>query len=303
VSERKGAATASGLSAAADAVGVSAVGGKTPSAAAPRSELVSAALLVGSGLSKRYGGVDALVDVSFSLSAGEVLGLVGPNGAGKTTLVDLISGAQPATAGELTLRGGKLSGPASRRARAGLARTFQYPQLALELSVRDNLLLGRVARRHASWWRMVAGVPLGVLRPRTAADDRAVEALAEELFIDRVDRIAGDLTLGEQRLVEVGRALGQDPLVLLLDEPFAGSDAHGVAGIADVIGQVRRRGHGVVLVDHNVDLVARLADRIMLLDRGRVAFDGDPAKCLASPEMQQVYFGSAPTKEVDDARA
>ncbi len=260
------------------------------------------ALLVGRGLSKRYGGVDALVDVSFSLRAGEVLGLVGPNGAGKTTLVDLISGAQPATAGELTLRGQKLSGPASRRARAGLARTFQYPQLALELSVRDNLLLGRAARRHASVWRMVAGVPLGVLRPRTAEDDRAVEALAEELFISRLDRPAGDLTLGEQRLVEVGRALGQDPLVLLLDEPFAGSDAHGVAGIADVIGQVRRRGHGVVLVDHNVDLVARLADRIMLLDRGRVAFDGDPRACLASPEMQTVYFGSAP-KEVDDARA
>src|SRR5262249_14646141 len=135
----------------------------------------------------------------------------------------------------------------------------------------------------------------------------------------------GDLTLGEQRLVEGGRALGQDPLVLLLGEPVAGSDAHGGAGVAGVIGQVGRRGHGVVLGDHNVDLVARVGDRIMLLDRRRVAFDGAPRACLASPEMQRVYFGSVatelpekaeapnkaetpekaetPAKEVDDARA
>jgi branched-chain amino acid transport system ATP-binding protein len=248
-------------------------------------------LLVGRGLTKRYGGVTALAEVDLELRAGEILGLVGPNGAGKTTLVDLISGSQAATAGELVLRGSKLSGPASRRARAGLARTFQYPQLALELNVRDNLLLGRAARRHASLWQMLAGAFRGAIRPRVPADLAAVHALADELGITDLDRDAGDLTLGEQRLVEVGRALGQDPLVLLLDEPFAGSDARGVAGIAEVIHTVQQRGHAVILVDHNVDLVARLVDRIMLLDRGRVAFDGEPRACLASPQMQAVYFG------------
>jgi branched-chain amino acid transport system ATP-binding protein len=248
-------------------------------------------LLVGRGLTKRYGGVTALAEVDLELRAGESLGLVGPNGAGKTTLVDLISGSQAATAGELVLRGSKLSGPASRRARAGLARTFQYPQLALELNVRDNLLLGRAARRHASLWQMLAGAFRGAIRPRVPADLAAVHALADELGITDLDRDAGDLTLGEQRLVEVGRALGQDPLVLLLDEPFAGSDARGVAGIAEVIHTVQQRGHAVILVDHNVDLVARLVDRIMLLDRGRVAFDGEPRACLASPQMQAVYFG------------
>lgn len=250
-------------------------------------------LLVGHGLTKRYGGVTALADVSITLGAGEILGLVGPNGAGKTTLVDLISGAQHASAGELTLRGTRLHGPASRRARAGLARTFQYPQLALDLTVRDNLLLGRVARRHSSPWQMIIGAVLGALRPRVAADEAAVAEVARELGIDGLDREAEQLTLGEQRLVEVGRALGQDPLVLLLDEPFAGSDAQGVAGIVDVIRTVQRRGHAVILVDHNVDLVAQLVDRIMLLDRGRVVFDGDPAQCLASPQMQSVYFGVA----------
>ncbi len=127
-------------------------------------------LLVGRGLTKLYGGVTALNNVSFELRAGEILGLVGPNGAGKTTLVDLISGAQAASSGELVLRGNRLSGPASRRAKQGLGRTFQYPQLALELSARDNLLLGRTARRHSSAWRMVLSVFAGMFRPQATAD-------------------------------------------------------------------------------------------------------------------------------------
>ncbi|MFF3867554.1 ABC transporter ATP-binding protein [Micromonospora sp. NPDC001898] len=248
-------------------------------------------LLVGRGLTKRYGGVTALADVSFELGAGEVLGLVGPNAAGKTTLVDLISGAQEATGGELLLRGRRLTGPASRRGRVGLGRTFQHPQLALRLSVRDNLLLGRQAQRHSTPWRTIAGAFTGAVRPHRAADREGVRQLAHELGIEGLDRAAGDLTLGEQRLVEVGRALGQNPVVLLLDEPFAGSDAQGVASIAKVIRKVQRRGHAVILVDHNMDMVTRLVDRVLLLDRGRVVFDGDPRECLASPQMRQVYFG------------
>jgi branched-chain amino acid transport system ATP-binding protein len=255
-------------------------------------------LVVGRDLTKRYGGVTALDGVSFELRAGEILGLVGPNGAGKTTLVDLISGAQGASSGELLLRGNRLSGPASRRAQQGLGRTFQYPQLALDLSARDNMLLGRIARRHASIVAMVSSAFAGMLRPQSRADHDAITAIAAELGIARLERLAGDLTLGEQRLVEVGRALAQDPLVLLLDEPFAGSDAHGVAGIIEVIRTVQRRGHGVILVDHNVDLVAGLVDRIMLLDRGRTVFDGGPKECLASPEMNRVYLGGV---EIDDA--
>jgi branched-chain amino acid transport system ATP-binding protein len=250
-------------------------------------------LLEGSGLKKRYGGVVALSDVSIRLAPGEILGLVGPNGAGKTTLVDCISGTQSANSGVLTLKGARLSGPASRRAKLGLARTFQYPQLAQDLTVGENLLLGRVAMQHGSWWRMILQSIRGTFWVGRSSDATVVEAIAEELQITRLDRLAGDLTLGEQRLLEVGRALGQDPVVLLLDEPFAGSDANGVAGIIDVIRTVQRRGHGIILVDHNVDLVSSLVDRIMLLDRGHVVFDGDPAQCIASPEMQRVYFGAA----------
>lgn len=251
-------------------------------------------LLSGSGLRKSYGGVHAVSDVSFTLHAGEVLGLIGPNGAGKTTLVDLVTGAQDADTGELLLTGSPLRGGAAHRAAQGLARTFQHPQLALDLSVADNLLLGAYAARHRGLGRLLAGLVRGILRPHAPADRALAERLGAEVGLAGLDRHARDLTLGEQRLVEVGRALGAEPCVLLFDEPFAGADAHGVAGITRVIEVLRGAGHGVILVDHNVDLVTTLADRVMLMERGRVAFEGSPAACLASPEMQRVYFGTAP---------
>lgn len=249
------------------------------------------ALLEGTGLTKRYGGVVAVDDVSFRLEAGQVLGLVGPNGAGKTTLVDLITGAQPATAGRLSLQGRPLTGSPARRGRHGLARTFQHPQLALDLTVRDNLLVGLAAPRFRTVGAMLGQVVAGIARSERPADHDAVEALAAEMRLGDTSRLARDLTLGEQRLLEVARARAQDPLVMLLDEPFAGSDTTGVEGIVDALRTVQGRGHGVILVDHNVDLVASVVDRIVLLDQGRVRFDGDPDECLASPEMQAVYFG------------
>lgn len=254
-------------------------------------------LLTGVHLTKRYGGIVAVEDVALSLGAGEVLGLVGPNGAGKTTLVDLITGAQSADGGTLTLDGVPLRGRAFTRAAQGLARTFQHPQLAMELSVRDNLVLGRVAARHRSPGALVGGVFRGILTPRSSTDSELAVRLAKDLGLTGLERMAGDLTLGEQRLVEVGRALGADPKVLLLDEPFAGADSSGIAGISRGINLLRDRGHGVILVDHNVDLVAGLVDRVLLLESGRAAFDGSPGECLRSPEMQRVYFGETPLEE------
>lgn len=249
------------------------------------------ALLEATGVSKSYGGIKALEDVSISVGPGEILGLVGPNGAGKTTLVDMITGHQIMDRGTITLQGSPLSGAPAVRARKGLGRTFQHPHLALELTVEENLLVGAAARRFDSAWSMTLGVITDGILHRKQELER-VHAVAEELGVPDLNELTANLSLGEQRLVEVARALAQNPKMMLLDEPFAGADAHSIEGIIDAIHKVQSRGHGVVLVDHNVDLLTSLADRVVLLAQGKVVFEGTPEACLASEEMQQVYFGT-----------
>lgn len=247
-------------------------------------------ILCGKGLTKHYGGVIALDGVDIHVAPGEILALVGPNGAGKTTLVDLITGAQTATAGQLQLDGQSLTGGAARRARAGLARTFQHPQVSNDLTVVEAITAGAAARNLHSPWAMILHMLKGAL---TGPDRQFIAAseLAKSLGIRDLDQRCSDLSLGEQRLLEVVRALAQQPRVMLLDEPFAGADPSGISGIIDAIRTVQHRGQAVILVDHNVDLIADLADRVMLLSQGTVVFDGEPAACVASKEMKQVYFG------------
>lgn len=242
------------------------------------------------GVSKNYGGVRAVDDVDMKVFSGEVLGLVGPNGAGKTTLVDIITGTQNGDGGSVRLNGRTLRGSASNRARLGLARTFQHPLVPAELSIIEAIVSGITASQLRSKARIVARMFTGMI---TGAGNEYTDAaaIAREFGLRDLDRLCGDVTLGELRLIEVTRAVAQDPLVMLLDEPFAGADLRGIDAITAGIRQVQQRGHSIILVDHNVDLVASLADRIVMLDKGRVAFDGDPSECLASEEMKAVYFG------------
>ncbi|GEL21228.1 ABC transporter ATP-binding protein [Pseudonocardia sulfidoxydans NBRC 16205] len=254
-------------------------------------------LLAAADLTKSYGGVQAVRGVNLEVRSGEVVGLVGPNGAGKTTLVDIITGTQSADGGRLTLAGRRLNGSAARRARAGLGRTFQHPLLALDLTVTENILVGVAARKLGTPWGMVAAVFDGMVRGVVAADVHRAVAAAHVMGLERLDRPCADLTLGEQRLVEVARVLVQEPRVVLFDEPFAGADANGVAGISAVVEKVRDEGRGAILVDHNVDLVSSLADRVVVLDQGSVGFSGTPDECLASEEMQRIYFVGEVSRE------
>lgn len=240
---------------------------------------------------KRYGGVQALEAVSFGIAAGEVVGLIGPNGAGKTTLIDIITGTQRSDRGEVYLEGRKLTGPAVKRSRSGLARTFQHQLIAEELTAVENIAIGSFTDRFRTVPAMVGSLFHGAWGYRSRPPTGEFEQLANDLGISRTRAPGRDLTLGERRLVEVGRAISSEPAVLLLDEPFAGSDAAGIDGIRHAVALLRERRRAVLLIDHNVDLVASLADRMVLLDGGRTVFDGLPEECLQSPEMKEVYFG------------
>ena len=244
-------------------------------------------------VSKTYGAVRAVDSVSLTVHAGEVLGLVGPNGAGKTTLVDLIGGEQRPDTGTIHAVGRPLTGPPSRRARFnGMARTFQHPQVALDMTVRENMSVGLAARSMGSLGGMLRQLLRGMVSASDPGLNLEVDRVAAALGLEAIDRYCMELTLGELRLLEVGRALLMKPALMLLDEPFAGSDARGVSGIRSAIAEILKSGCGVILVDHNVDIVASLAHRIVLLNLGAKVFDGSPRDCLASPEMQAVYFGS-----------
>lgn len=247
-------------------------------------------LLSVSGVTKHYGGVTAVDDVSFSLAPGHVLGLVGPNGAGKSTLVDCIVGTQTASSGTVLLDGARLTASPAARARAGLARTFQHPQLALDLTPVENIVPGLVGRSMGTYGSALRSLVRGFAgTPRTVLDRAAT--LAEEYGVSTQHVPTASLGLGNRRLIEIARAMAAEPRVLLLDEPFAGSDADGIAAISRAIHAVADAGKAVVLVDHNVDLISTLADSVVLLAEGKVAVTGTPRECMASAEMREVYFG------------
>ncbi|BCN51703.1 ABC transporter ATP-binding protein [Prescottella equi] len=242
------------------------------------------------GLSKSYGGVKAVQDISFSVRPGEVVALVGPNGAGKTTLIDIVFGTQRADGGEVRLRGRPLTGSSERRARQGLARTFQHPQVALELTALENIVPGLFGREIGSFRSAWKWAWTGLSRTPDAALAAAAD-IATRYGISDVTAPCGDVSLGTRRLVEVARAMASEPAVMLLDEPFASGDPESIEAIAGAVRTIQESGNGVVLVDHNVDLVRELATSVVLLNFGEVAFTGPPDECLSSPAMREVYFG------------
>lgn len=242
------------------------------------------------GLSKSYGGVKAVRDISFTVMPGEVVALVGPNGAGKTTLVDIVFGTQIADAGEILLKGRPLVGSSEKRARQGLARTFQHPQVALELNAVENIVPGLFGREITTFRAAWKWAWLGLLG-RTGDVAAAATAVAARYGVSDLTSPCGDASLGTRRLVEVARAMASEPAVLLLDEPFASGDLDSIEAIASAVRTIQSSGNGVVLVDHNVDLIRELATRVVLLNFGEMAFEGLPEACMSSAAMREVYFG------------
>lgn len=231
-------------------------------------------------VSVTFGGVQALADVDLSVETGEVTGLIGPNGAGKTTLFNVICGLQTTNSGRIVLDGDDLSGvKAHRRARRGIARTFQRLEVFGSLSARDNIRVA--AEIHKSWDRS-APPPIEVAD--TILDEVGLRHVADV----RVDA----LPTGLARLVELGRALATRPRVLLLDEPSSGLDDAETDDFARLLSELAGAGLGILLVEHDVELVMRVCSRIHVLDFGRILAVGTPRQIQQDPTVQAAYLGA-----------
>ncbi len=248
-------------------------------------------ILVVSDIRKNYGGIEVLRGVNLSVGKGEILGLIGANGAGKSTLIDIITGITTASAGEIRLDGQPITAiPADRRAIRGLARTFQHPQVAKELSLRENILAARAAQELRTTGQALTRFFTGFF---ATADDAGPETdtLCCQLGLTAPDRLASDVTFGELRLTEFARAMCQAPKVIVLDEPFSGVGDAGIEGIIRALRVLREAGTAILLVDHNIDLITPLVDRMVLLAQGEILIEGDVQSCLASDLFRRTYIG------------
>jgi branched-chain amino acid transport system ATP-binding protein len=237
---------------------------------------MSAPLLEVRALGKRFGGLVANEEVSFALEPGEILGLIGPNGAGKTTVFNALAGFFAPSSGDILLEGRSIAGlPPERVAALGVARTFQIVRVFKSMTVLENALVGALLRRKAV----------------AAAEGRAREALAFTGLARRAQDPAGQLTVAEQKRLEVARALATEPRLLLLDEAMAGLTPSEVQEAAEMVVRIRARGVACVVVEHVMEGIMPIADRMLVMERGRVIAQGAPRAIAADPAVIAAYLG------------
>jgi len=252
---------------------------------------VDAPLLRLRRVSRSFGGVHALEDVTMEVRAGTVHGLIGPNGAGKTTLINLLTGFYRPTAGRIMLGNAQLDGrPPHRIARLGVARTFQNIRLFGALSALDNVL---VARRRGTVARSLGRLALLPGANRAERRERAVATdLLADLGVDAADRRpAGTLSYGDQRRVELARALAIEPRLLLLDEPTAGMNREETDRLGQAVRRLVTPARAILLIEHDLPLIMSVCDRITVLNFGRVIAEGPPAAIAADPVVVEAYLG------------